>query len=252
LIFFEKRGKVKRESERLPIFLSGLGRIMGRATCSPDRFFRSNGNYFRTICRYFRANSGTVLLLSRYFDNKRTPDPLLLPSGIFMAAVKRLLSAPWKLLAIVRSFRRLARNLRRLARNLRRLARSFRRLARNLHAVAGAVLLRLFHHVVAQLLEWFSDSCSYIIVVICPFLPSPLAPATPRLGVGGVRGAGCFSVSLLLRAHSVASTTCAVLASGGVRRHMGSDTLQKNLQKTCKFHKKYLSLQRNIKHKCHV
>ncbi len=128
-----------------------------------------------------------------------------------MAAVKRLLSAPWKLLAIVRSFRRLARN--------------FRRLARNLHAVAGAVLLRLFHHVVAQLLEWFSASCSYIIVVICPFLPSPLAPATPRLGVGGVRGAGCFSVSLLLRARSVASTTCAVLASGGVRRHMGSDTL---------------------------
>ena len=47
-----------------------------------------------------------------------------------------------------------------------------------------------------------------------------------QLGVGGVRGAGCFSVSLLLRAHSVASTTCAVLASGGVRRHMGSDTLQ--------------------------
>ena len=138
----------------------------------------------------------------------------LLPSGIFMAAVKRLLSAPWKLLAIVRNFRRLARN--------------FRRLARNLHAVAGAVLLRLFHHVVAQLLEWFSDSCSYIIVVICPFLPSPLAPATPRLGVGGVRGAGCFSVSLLLRAHSVASTTCAVLASGGVRRHMWSDTLQKS------------------------
>ena len=124
-----------------------------------------------------------------------------------MAAVKRLLSAPWKLLAIVRNFRRLARN--------------FRRLARNLHAVAGAVLLRLFHHVVAQLLEWFSASCSYIIVVICPFLLSPLAPATPRLGVGGVRGAGCFSVSLLLRAHSVASTTCAVLASGGVRRHMG-------------------------------
>ena len=129
-----------------------------------------------------------------------------------MAAVKRLLSAPWKLLAIVRNFRRLARN--------------FRRLARNLHAVAGAVLLRLFHHGVAQLLEWFSDSCSYIIVVICPFLLSPLAPATPRLGVGGVGGAGCFSVSLLLRAHSVASTTCAVLASGGVRRHMGSDTLQ--------------------------
>jgi len=102
-----------------------------------------------------------------------------------MAAVKRLLSAPWKLLAIVRSFRRLARN--------------FRRLARNLHAVAGAVLLRLFHHVVAQLLEWFSPSCSYI-VVICPFLPSPLAPPTPSLGVGGVRGAGCFCVSLLLRA----------------------------------------------------
>ena len=126
-----------------------------------------------------------------------------------MAAVKRLLSAPWKLLAIVRNFRTAARN--------------FRRLARNLHAVAGAVLLRLFHHVVAQLLEWFSASCSYIIVVICPFLPSPLAPATPRLGVGGVRGAGCFSVSLLLRAHSVASTTCAVLASGGVRRHMGAD-----------------------------
>ena len=133
----------------------------------------------------------------------------LLPSGIFMAVVKRLLSAPWKLLAIVRNFRTAARN--------------FRRLARNLHAVAGAVLLRLFHHVVAQLLEWFSASCSYIIVVICPFLPSPLAPATPRLGVGGVRGAGCFSVSLLLRAHSVASTTCAVLASGGVRRHMGSE-----------------------------
>ena len=153
-------------------------------------------------------------------------------SGIFMAAVKRLLSAPWKLLAIVRNFRRLARNL---------------------HAVAGAVLLRLLHHVVAQLLEWFSASCSYIIVVICPFLPAPLTPPTPSLGVGGVRGAGCFSVSLLLRAHSVASTTCAVLASGGVRRHMGSDTLQqKNLQKTCKFHKKYLSLQRNIKHKCHV
>ena len=132
----------------------------------------------------------------------------------FMAAVKRLLSAPWKLLAIVRSFRTAARN--------------FRRLARNLHAVAGAVLLRLFHHVVAQLLEWFSDSCSYIIVVICPFLPSPLAPATPRLGVGGVRGAGCFSVSLLLRAHSVASTTCAVLASGGVRRHMGARCDRKN------------------------
>ena len=128
-----------------------------------------------------------------------------------MAAVKRLLSAPWKLLAIVRNFRTAARN--------------FRRLARNLHAVAGAVLLRLFHHVVAQLLEWFSDSCSYIIVVICPFLLSPLAPATPRLGVGGVRGTGCFSVSLLLRAHSVASTTCAVLASGGVRRHMGADTI---------------------------
>ena len=134
----------------------------------------------------------------------------LLPSGIFMAAVKRLLSAPWKLLAIVRNFRTAARN--------------FRRLARNLHAVAGAVLLRLFHHVVAQLLEWFSASCSYIIVAICPFLPSPLAPATPRLGVGGVRGAGCFSVSLLLRAHSVTSTTCAILASGGVRRHMRSDT----------------------------
>ena len=128
--------------------------------------------------------------------------------------IKRLLSAPWKFLAIVRNFRTAARNFRRLARN-------FRRLARNLHAVAGAVLLRLFHHVVAQLLEWFSASCSYIIVVICPFLLSPLAPATPRLGVGGVRGAGCFSVSLLLRAHSVASTTCAVLASGGVRRHMG-------------------------------
>ena len=143
----------------------------------------------------------------------------MLPSGIFMAAVKRLLSALWKLLAIVRSFRTAARNFRRLARN-------FRRLARNLHAVAGAVLLRLFHHVVAQLLEWFSASCSYIIVVICPFLPAPLTPPTPRLGVGGVRGAGCFSVSLLLRAHSVASTTCAVLASGGVRRHMGSDTLQ--------------------------
>ena len=127
-----------------------------------------------------------------------------------MAAVKRLLSAPWKLLAIVRSFRTVARN--------------FRRLARNLHAVAGAVLLRLFHHV-AQLLEWFSALCSYIIVVICPFLPAPLTPATPRLGVGGVRGAGCFSVSLLLRAHSVASTTCAVLASGGALRHMGSDTL---------------------------
>ena len=125
-------------------------------------------------------------------------------SGIFMAAVKRLLSAPWKLLAIVRNFRRLARNL---------------------HAVAGAVLLRLLHHVVAQLLKWFSASCSYIIVVICPFLPAPLTPPTPSLGVGGVRGAGCFSVSLLLRAHSVASTTCAVLASGGVRRHMGSDTL---------------------------
>ena len=133
-----------------------------------------------------------------------------------MAAVKRLLSAPWKLLAIVRNFRRLARNLRRLARNLRRLAR-------NLHAVAGAVLLRLFHHAVAQLLEWFSASCSYIIVAICPFLLSPLAPPTPRLGVGGVRGAGCFCVSLLLRAHSVASTTCAVLASGGVLRHMGSE-----------------------------
>jgi len=29
----------------------------------------------------------------------------------------------------------------------------------------------------------------------------------------------------ITRAHSVASTTCAVLASGGVRRHMGSDTL---------------------------
>ena len=126
----------------------------------------------------------------------------LLPSGIFMVAVKRLLSAPWKLLAIVR--------------NLRTAARNFRRLARNLHAVAGAVLLRLFHHV-AQLLEWFSASCSYIIVVICPFLPAPLTPPTPRLGVGGVRGAGCFSVSLLLRAHRVASTTCAVLASGGVR-----------------------------------
>ena len=151
-----------------------------------------------------------------------------------MAAVKRLLSAPWKLLAIVRNFRRLARNLRRLARNLRRLARNFRRLARNLHAVAGAVLLRLFHHGVAQLLEWFSASCSYIIVVICPFLLSPLAPATPRLGVGGVRGAGCFSVSLLLRAHSVASTTCAVLASGGVRRHIVPAPCVCVLQFSCK------------------
>ena len=92
--------------------------------------------------------------------------------------IKRLLSAPWKLLAIVRNFRTAARN--------------FRRLARNLHAVAGAVLLRLFHHVVAQLLEWFSASCSYIIVVICPFLPSPLPPPTPRLGGGGVRGGGVF------------------------------------------------------------
>ena len=78
-------------------------------------------------------------------------------------AVKRLLSAPWKLLAIVRNFRTAARN--------------FRRLARNLHAVAGAVLLRLFHHVVAQLLEWFSASCSYIIVVITKDLKDLLLKA---------------------------------------------------------------------------
>ena len=169
--------------------------LVSRATCTSTPRWPSRGlsSWPRHACRRWRSIWQRMVTpshahLFHLLDGHAPQLPVgqLLPSGIFMAAVKRLLSAPWKLLAIVRNFRRLARNfrrlarnLRRLARNLRRLARNLRRLARNLHAVAGAVLLRLFHHVVAQLLEWFSDSCSYIIVVICPFLPHLSHPPHP-------------------------------------------------------------------------
>ena len=140
--------------------------LVSRATCTSTPRWPSRGlsSWPRHACRRWRSTWQRMVTpshahLFHLLDGHAPQLPVgqLLPSGIFMAAVKRLLSAPWKLLAIVRSFRRLARNL---------------------HAVAGAILLRLFHHGVAQLLEWFSASCSYI-VVICPFLPAPLAPATP-------------------------------------------------------------------------